>query len=120
MNKGPNWITDTSMGKIGMGQLQGFGPMLREGLEKEGAWGYGIRRITVKSKDDICPITFSAMSYKAREGDWSIGLRMNINKISPIKFEQWRDGDNIVIILTNLMWQHLSEQGYTGNYGELV
>ena len=120
MNAGPKWFTYTSQGQIRLPQLQGFGPMLREGLDKEGVWGYGIRRIIVKGQDDICPFTFSAMGYKAREGDWSIGLRAHTGRSSSIKFQQWKDGDNIVLILTSLMSQYMSEKGYTGHYGQLV
>ena len=42
MNNGPKWITDTNGGAIGMSDnLQYFGPMFREGLEKKecvGIW----------------------------------------------------------------------------------
>lgn len=120
MNTGPNWTADTNGGAIGVAQLQNFGPMLREGLDKHEKWGYGIRRITVKDKDNLCPMTFSAMSYKDQSGNWSIGLRMNVDQVSPIKFQPWKDGDNIVTILTNLMSAHLYDKGYTGDYGRIV
>ncbi len=120
METPPNWTTNANSGTISVRQLQGWAPMLREGLETPGTWGYGIRRLTVKEKNGQCPMTFSAMGFRDKLGKWSIGLRMNVDQVSPIKFRDWNDGDNIIDILTGLMSEHLREKGYTGNYGTLI
>ena len=120
MNYGPQWTTTSSRGKITVSQLQNWAPTLREGLESPTSWGYGRRRLTVKDKDGLCPMTFSALGYRDKNGKWSIGLRMNVDQISPIKFKEWNDGDYILPILTELMSLHLQEHGCIGNYGEVV
>ena len=87
MNQGPNWVIYANTGKIGIDKLQNFAQILREGLDRTERWGYGIRRISVKDKDGLCPLTFSAMGYRDQKGIWSIGLRMNVDLVSPIKFQ---------------------------------
>ncbi len=120
MNCGPKWTTTSACGQISVNQLQNWAPMLREGLDAPDSWGYGTRRLTVKDKDGHCPMAFSAMGYRDQKGKWFIGLRMNVDQVSPIKFKEWNDGDNILPILTELMTLHLEEYGCSGNYGVVV
>ena len=62
--------------------MEGIGPT---------EWGYGLRRITVVvNKKDVAfyqkiPYTFTSMGFKAQNGKWYLGLRMNIDQFSPIK-----------------------------------
>ena len=116
----PTWITNTSEGPIGANYLQQYGPMLREGVEGDKIWGYGRRRITVTDNSGTCPMTFSAMGFKNQNGTWSIGLRMNVDQASPIKFQNWENDNQILSILTTLMMQHMQDLGYTNNYGIVI
>ncbi len=120
MNTSTMWKTTSSAGNLGINQLQGWAPMLREGLHEKGSWGYGIKRLTVKESTGSWPMTFSAMAYKNEQGKWFLGLRMNIDQVSPIKFRDWNDGDNIVLLLADLMSEHMREHGCVGDFGQVV
>jgi len=120
MTTSNQWKTTSSVGKLNLSQLQEWAPMLRYGLEDQGSWGYGVKRLMVKESSGTWPMVFSAMGYKNQEGVWYLALRMNVDQASPIKFKIWRRGDNIVNILTNMMSEHMQEFGCKGNFGSLV
>ena len=120
MSISAQWKSPSYSGKIAVSQLQDWGPALRVGLENKETWGFGTRRLLVKESTGIWPMTFSAMGYKDEEGHWFIGLRMNVDQVSPIKFKRWNDSDNVINILTNLMAEHMNEHGCEGDYGEVV
>ena len=114
------WKTSSSSGKITVSQLMNWAPRLRIGLENKDSWGFGIQRLSVKESTGMWPMTFSAMGYKDEEGHWFIGLRMNVDQVSPIKFKRWNESDNVINILTNLMAEHMNEHGCKGDYGVVV
>jgi hypothetical protein len=58
---------------------------LIEGINENG-WGYGIRRITVRSKlKHKIPYTFTSSGFKNQKKQWFLCLRMNVDQVSPQK-----------------------------------
>lgn len=77
-----------------------------EGLEDDRCWGYGFRRLTVKSTEDtknICPYTFTSFGYKTQDKKLLLGMRMNVDQHSPVKFIDWDKTKNPTDLLSILM-----------------
>ncbi len=62
-------------------------------------WGYGMKRIWVEipeSMKNAIPFTFTSMGFKSEQGEYFVGLRMNVDQRSPIKFRKYTQHSNIV------------------------
>ena len=80
--------------------------LMFEGLEDPNIWGYGFRRLGVKSTEDtksICPYNFTSFGYKSQEKKLFFGMRMNVDQNSPVKFIEYNEEKNPVKILSDLM-----------------
>ena len=90
MKHNPNDGEMTTKSKTQTANLQ-LKKTLMEGLDGN-RWGYGLRRISVTVNPDVdvgfhhqVPYTFTSLGYKDQNGKWYVGLRMNIDQVSPLK-----------------------------------
>ena len=88
---------------------------LMEGLA-ENQWAYGIRRIsvTVDKKIDCAfhhqiPYTFTSLGYKDQNGKWYVGLRMNIDQVSPLKLRPMNADTNLTDAWAEMMREFVRE-----------
>ena len=68
--------------------------MMKEGLVKENTWGFGSLRLKVLPRppdQKLCPFSFTAFGYKNKNGKMFLGLRMNVDQISPHRLIEWND-----------------------------
>ena len=91
-----------------------------EGLEDDRSWGYGFRRLTVKSTEDtknICPYTFISFGYKTQDKKLLLGMRMNVDQHSPVKFIDWdktkKPTDLLSILMRELMCDFIEKKKNT-------
>lgn len=85
-----------------------YSSFLQEGLEDKKSWGYGFRRLNVKASDAdkmICPYVFTGFGYKEQNGNLFLGLRMNVDQISPVKFVKWNGDNNVMEKFGTMMGQ---------------
>jgi len=80
---------------------------LMEGLG-ENQWGYGFRRISVTVNPDAefhhqVPYTFTSLGYKDEEGKWFVGLRMNVDQVSPLKLRPMNVNTELNIAWADMM-----------------
>ena len=84
---------------------------LFEGLAP-GRWGYGIKRISVeipKAIKSTMPYTFTSVGYKSEKGEYFIGLRMNVDQQSPIKFRKCIESTNVIQSWVEMLQEFIRE-----------
>mgnify|MGYP001380875632 CR=1 FL=1 len=89
-----------------MVQVSNYAEFMMEGLENPSIWGYGFRRLKVKISEDNkthCPYSFTGFSYKEQSGGIFLGMRMNIDQNSPVRFIKWDGHSDIMESLGKLM-----------------
>lgn len=88
-----------------------YSKFMMEGIEEKSSWGYGFRRLNVKAATEdkmMCPYTFTGFGYKEQDGRLYLGLRMNVDQVSPAKFTEW-DGNNNVMEKFAILMRDLLE-----------
>ena len=88
---------------------------LMEGLD-ENQWGYGLRRISVTVNPDVdigfhhqVPYTFTSLGYKNEKGNWYVGLRMNIDQVSPLKMRPMNANTDLTSAWAEMMKEFVKE-----------
>ena len=87
-----------------------YSKMMKEGLDDIN-WGFGHRRLGVSSSGSSqngFPYCFTAFGYKKKTGKMFLGLRMNVDQISPHKLIEW-DDEPVLEKLGVLMHEFISE-----------
>ena len=78
-------------------------------------WGYGIRRVTLKSNPDApelvnkVPYTYTSSGFKSQEGNWFVGVRMNVDQCSPQKMRPFNQYSNIHQLWGEMMLEFAQE-----------
>lgn len=89
-----------------------YSKFMIEGLENEKAWGYGFRRLTVQASPEEqirCPYSFTGFGYKEQNGKLFLGLRMNVDQISPVRYLEWDGSNNVLEKFAEMMGHLLAE-----------
>tara|TARA_Y100000817_G_scaffold280378_1_gene244344 strand:+ start:129 stop:500 length:372 start_codon:yes stop_codon:yes gene_type:complete len=88
---------------------------LMEGLDGN-RWGYGLRRISVTVNPDVdvgfhhqVPYTFTSLGYKDQNGKWYVGLRMNIDQVSPLKMRPMNANTDLTNAWAEMMREFVRE-----------
>ena len=86
---------------------------LMEGLG-ENQWGYGFRRISVTVNPDVgfhhqIPYTFTSLGYKDEQGKWFVGLRMNVDQVSPLKLRPMNMNTELKTAWADMMSEFVRE-----------
>ena len=88
---------------------------LMEGLSDD-QWGYGIRRISVSVDKNVdrafhhqIPYTFTSLGYKDEDGEWFVGLRMNVDQVSPLKLRPMNENTNLTDAWAEMMKEFVNE-----------
>ncbi len=89
--------------------------ILMEGLS-DNQWGYGIRRISVSVDKNIdrafhhqIPYTFTSLGYKDEDGKWFVGLRMNVDQVSPLELRPMNENTNLTDAWADMMQEFVKE-----------
>ena len=88
---------------------------LMEGLD-DNQWGYGIRRISVTVDKNVdrafhhqIPYTCTSLGYKDEDGKWFVGLRMNVDQVSPLKLRSMNANTNLTDAWAEMMQEFVTE-----------
>ena len=89
--------------------------ILKEGVD-DNQWGYGIKRISVTVNKDVdvgfhhkIPYTFTSLGYKAADGKWYVGLRMNVDQNSPLKLRPMNANTELSAVWVEMMHEFMKE-----------
>lgn len=90
--------------------LSDYSKFMTEGLRNSNIWGYGFNRLNVTAMETSrCPYGFTSFGYKQQTGELFLGMRMNIDQFSPVKFIEWDGRSDIMDLLSKLMNNLLNE-----------
>jgi len=83
--------------------FQGFSP---------GNWGYGFKRISVElpqAMRNSIPYSFTSVGFKSEKGEYYIGLRMNVDQGSPIKFRKCIESTNVIESWVEMLQEYIRD-----------
>ncbi len=84
---------------------------LFQGLQP-GHWGYGFKRIAVKLPHEMkenMPYAFTSVGFKSEKGEYFIGLRMNVDQGSPIKFRKCIDSTDVIQAWVDMLQEYIRD-----------
>ena len=87
--------------------------ILFQGLSP-GKWGYGFKRISVELPQEIKKMqkmqyTFTSVGFKSEKGEYFIGLRMNVDQRSPIKFRKCVESTNVIQSWVEMLQEYIQD-----------
>ena len=79
-----------------------------------GKWGYGFKRISVGLPPEIKKLqkmqyTFTSVGFKSEKGEYFIGLRMNVDQRSPIKFRKCVESTNVIQSWVEMLQEYIQD-----------
>ena len=75
-------------------------------------WGYGLKRITVELPQAVrgsLPYTFTSVGFKSEKGEYFIGLRMNVDQASPIKFRKCIESTDVIQSWADMLQEYIRD-----------